>query len=168
MQDVVSRSERKIMSFLGNGSTVKRINLAWSLCLGCLFSFQSQAGTIYLCRAYGGGTFWSQATCSQHSALIERTASVPGDIPFDQQVNIAEQQRSAAAALYPQAQTGTTTITTTTNTTGSSSAAECKSLDEQIKNYDSMARQPQSGQVQDWITAQRKKVRDRQFAIHCQ
>lgn len=162
-------TENKTKAYSGNGSIVKRIISAWWLCIGGLLSLQSEAGTIYLCRAYGGGSFWSQATCSQHSALVERTASVPSDLPFDQQVNIAEQQRSAAAALYPDASVGTsTTTTTTTTTTTQNSASECRALDEQIKNYDAMARHPQSGQVQDWITAQKRKARDRQFAIHCQ
>jgi hypothetical protein len=45
--------------------------------------------------------------------------------------------------------------------------AECKALDAQIQQYDSMARQPQSGQAQDRISAKRKKARDRQFQLKC-
>lgn len=45
--------------------------------------------------------------------------------------------------------------------------AECASLDSQIKHWDSMARHPQGAQTQDWISAQRKQVRDRQFRIRC-
>jgi hypothetical protein len=30
-----------------------------------------------------------------------------------------------------------------------------------------MARQPQSGQMQDWITEQKRKARNRQFALKC-
>ena len=45
---------------------------------------------------------------------------------------------------------------------------ECKALDEEIKRLDSWARQPHSGQTQDLIRDNRKKVRDRQFEIHCQ
>ena len=36
-----------------------------------------------------------------------------------------------------------------------------------MTHYDAMARQPQSGQMQDWITAERKKVRDKQFSLRC-
>lgn len=49
----------------------------------------------------------------------------------------------------------------------SSNATECKALDDHIKYLDAMARQPQSGQMQDWIKDQRKRDRDRQFALHC-
>lgn len=46
--------------------------------------------------------------------------------------------------------------------------AECQQLDAQIQRWDAMARQPQSGQMQDWISEQRKQARDRQFRIRCQ
>lgn len=44
---------------------------------------------------------------------------------------------------------------------------ECAALDKRIEWLDSMARQPQSGQMQDWIRQERKTARDRQFAIKC-
>jgi hypothetical protein len=47
-------------------------------------------GTIYRCRSYSGGLFWAEAHCSQHKALIDRIASVPVGMPFQQQVNVAE------------------------------------------------------------------------------
>ena len=43
----------------------------------------------------------------------------------------------------------------------------CKALDDEIKRLDSWARQPNSGQTQDLIRDKRKRVRDRQFEIHC-
>jgi hypothetical protein len=51
-------------------------------------------GTIYRCRSYSGGFFWAQAHCSQHKALIDRIASVPVGMPFQQQVDVAEGERS--------------------------------------------------------------------------
>lgn len=48
-----------------------------------------------------------------------------------------------------------------------SNADECKSIDAEITQLDAMARQPQSGQMQDWISQQRKERRDRQFRIRC-
>lgn len=59
----------------------------------------SLAGTIYQCKSYGGGIFWAAAHCNTHNALIERIASVPDGLPFNQQVQIAQGQASAAAAL---------------------------------------------------------------------
>ena len=46
--------------------------------------------------------------------------------------------------------------------------AECAWLEARIKYLDDLARQPQSGQVQDWIRDERKKARDRQFRVRCQ
>ncbi len=45
--------------------------------------------------------------------------------------------------------------------------AACVALEERIKYLDSLARQPQSGQTQDWIRGERKKARDRQFGLRC-
>lgn len=45
--------------------------------------------------------------------------------------------------------------------------AECNALEERVKHLDSMARQPQNGQTQDWIRDERKKARDRQARIPC-
>lgn len=49
----------------------------------------------------------------------------------------------------------------------SDKASECAFINSEIKRLDALARQPQSGQMQDWITAERKKLRDRQFRIPC-
>lgn len=54
------------------------------------------------------------------------------------------------------------------NTPAVSHVAECKALDAKIANYDAMARQPQSGQMQDWITAEKKKARDQQFELNAE
>ena len=49
-------------------------------------------GTIYRCKSYSGAVFWAQSHCSQHQAVIERIASVPVGMPFQQQVDIASAQ----------------------------------------------------------------------------
>lgn len=133
----------------------------------CVLSLGAQVGTIYLCKAYSGGTFWAKSQCSQHSELIERIASVPDSLPFDQQVALAEQQRNAATQANNANTTTTTTNTITYSQPGADRQAQCKALDAQIQRYDAMARQPQTGQTQDWISAQRKTARDRQFQLRC-
>ncbi|WP_194725445.1 hypothetical protein [Noviherbaspirillum malthae] len=50
---------------------------------------------------------------------------------------------------------------------GRSGNVECEELDKRVADLDSMARQPHSGVMQDWIKKERKAVRDRQFAIRC-
>lgn len=136
---------------------MKRLLLALAL-----LPFASHAGTIYLCKAYSGGTFWAQAHCGTHNALIESIVSVPDNMPFKQQVALAEQQRRPTPA----------STTTTVNTVAEPSAAqqhqaECRSLDAHVNHLDSLARQPQSGAMQDWIRGERKKARDRQFGLRC-
>lgn len=49
--------------------------------------------------------------------------------------------------------------------TGPGKAAECKALEARIT--DNMARQPQTGQMQDWIRDQKSKARVRQFGLRC-
>jgi hypothetical protein len=51
--------------------------------------------------------------------------------------------------------------------TGRSGNTECEELDKRVADLDSMARQPHSGVMADWIKNERKAVRDRQFAMHC-
>jgi hypothetical protein len=46
-------------------------------------------------------------------------------------------------------------------------AAECGYLDEAIKQIDIEALKPQSLQRQDWLRAERKKARDKQFFLGC-
>jgi hypothetical protein len=120
------------------------------------------AGTIYLCKAYSGGTFWAQSHCSQHQALIDSMVPVPAGMPFAQQVELAQQQRAELArTLYA------TPAPTPVATPAASNKAECQALDRQVEELDALARQPQSAQVQDRIRGDRKAARDRQFAIRC-
>lgn len=139
----------------------------------------AQAASIYLCKAYNGGIFWSSAHCREHGALIDRIESVPDRLPFDQQVSLAEQSRARAAGLYqapaPVQQGSVTQHSTHTvvvdgqvvHATGQGKAAECKALEARITQLDNMARQPQTGQMQDWIRDQKSKARDRQSGLRC-
>lgn len=54
-----------------------------------------------------------------------------------------------------------------TNNVSSMHGAECILLKQQIDQIDALARQPLSGQSQDELSAERKKIRSRQFALHC-
>ncbi|MCM2251608.1 MAG: hypothetical protein NDJ19_04530 [Ramlibacter sp.] len=140
-----------------------KIVVPLALALG---SFSCQAGTIYLCKAYGGGTFWAASHCNQHNALIERIVSVPDGMPFHQQVQLAEQQRRPGMSTGSHSST-TTTTTTSRGPSAQDVQAECAALDGRVASLDALARQPQSAQMHDWIRGERKKGRDRQFAIRC-
>jgi hypothetical protein len=66
------------------------------------------------------------------------------------------------------------TTTTTYSTNGMAGIAnanartgECAYLEIRIKQIDAQSRQPLSGQAQDTLTAERTKVRSRQYELHC-
>lgn len=126
-----------------------------------LLTTGAQAGTIYLCKAYSGGTFWAQAHCGKHNALVESIVSVPDNMPFKQQVAIAEQQRRPAPASAAPSNTAAD------DSAAQQRAAECRSLDARVNHLDSLARQPQSGPMQDQLRSERKAARDRQFSLRC-
>lgn len=62
-----------------------------------VFPIAASADTIYHCKAYSGGTFWSSKHCNTRNALVDRIATVPSGMSWDQQVQIAEGQRQAVA-----------------------------------------------------------------------
>ncbi|WP_177218914.1 hypothetical protein [Polaromonas sp. OV174] len=78
------------------------------------------------------------------------------------------------AAVRPSANTDSettfeqTVVVTQSGPALNSTKLICANLDEQIKRLDAMARQPQGAQRQDWISAEKKKLRDQQFRIPCQ
>lgn len=120
-------------------------------------------GTIYLCRDYSGASFWASDHCNRHNALIDRMVSVPEGMPFQQQVQIAEQRRQILSG-------STATVQTTSAHVPAPSLpnkALCESLDARVTELDAMARQPQTGSMQDWIRMERQKSRDEQFRLRC-
>lgn len=50
---------------------------------------------------------------------------------------------------------------------GRTTAQQCAELDARVKHLDSMARQPQTGPTQDWITRERREARSEQFRLRC-
>ncbi|MEO7337780.1 MAG: hypothetical protein ABIV63_14475 [Caldimonas sp.] len=127
----------------------------------------AMAGSIYLCKTYSGGTFWSSAHCGQHNALIDRIVSVPDSLPWDQQVQLGEQDRAQRAAAVANTNSTVTTTVHSAQSADSSKTSECAALSAQAARFDAMARQPQTGQMQDWIKAQKRMVTDRQYQIRC-
>lgn len=139
--------------------------MRWRFLLLCLvIPWPAHAATIYHCKAYSGGTFWSAAHCRDHNALIDRIVTVPDDIPFDQQVSLGEQARAQGATLAappPQA------VVVQKTHPQMDRSAECSGLAARIAQLDALARQPQSGPTQDWIKDEKRTARDRQFRLRC-
>lgn len=114
-------------------------------------------GTIYECKSYDGATFWAQAHCHRHRALIVRIASVPTNMPFQQQVNLAARRDVAPAPPPPPPVTAQQVPM----------RAACAALDEEIRQIDERTRQPLSVTERDYLREKRKKARDAQFRIPC-
>lgn len=122
----------------------------------------ADAATLYMCRSNSGGSFWSNAHCGSHNALVERIVSVPDGLPFDQQVQLGEQNRADGRRLLESPPPNAATTNNSQNKQN-----ECPYIDARIKQLDQLARQPQSGQAQDAISEERRRLRDRQFQIPC-
>ncbi len=141
---------------------------AWIAILIAFTPALATADTLYLCKSYGGGMFWSNTHCRQHNALIDRIESVPSGLSFDQQVEIARSQSNAAQSLYPApAPVQPAAPPAPSRAPRETYRGPCEALDQRVAHLDAMARQPQSGPTQDWITAERKKARDQQFRLRC-
>lgn len=122
------------------------------------------SSTIYLCKSYAGSTFWTNGTCSSQKATIDRIASVPGALPFDEQVAMASREAAAAAELYGGSMNA---VAVGATATPAPQASECQALADRIRALDAWARQPQSGQMQDSIRTERMSVMSRRAALHC-
>lgn len=135
--------------------------MRWIFCCLMLLPAHAVSGTIYLCKTYSGGAFWSSTHCRQHNALIERLVSVPDTLPFQQQVELAEQARAAGRALvhaptlvHPQQQ-------------DASKQAECDALRARIAHNTAMARRPQPAQMQDWLAKDKREARTMYGQLRC-
>lgn len=96
--------------------------------------------TIYLCKSYAGSTFWTNGTCGSQRATIDRIATVPGALPFEEQVVIASREAAAAAELYREPMNALAVGATSPTPP---QVSECLALAERIRALDAWARQPQ-------------------------
>ena len=115
-----------------------------------------QADTLYRCKAYTGGQFWSRNPCQQHGALVDQIVPVPDGLPFATQVRLAEQAPGVRSPTP-----GTTNRKDQQAAAASTQKtlkhqARCDKLRDQIAHQDSMARLARTGREQD-RTAERKR-----------
>lgn len=139
--------------------------MRWAALFFCMLPWTAHAETIYLCKAYSGGMFWSSAPCSQQKATVDRFVTVPDNMTWDQKVAMGEASRAQGqAATAPPARQ---VVTQQVQNPQLSRQAECESLRASIANLDSQARMPQSGQMQDWLKQQRQQLSDQRFRMQC-
>ncbi len=138
--------------------------LSMSLC-----AWPATGATVYLCKAYSGGMFWSSENCGAQQAVIDRMVTVPDGLSWEQQVQLGEQARRQGAALAaaPAPAPEPPPPQPRSQAPRYDARAECRSLADRVNHLDSMARQPQSGRTQDWISEEKRRVRDRQARLRC-
>ena len=114
---------------------------------------------IFLCRSIDKKFFWSSGICP-NGWILERTARVSSSLPWNDQVQeaINQQQKTNETIALPSNSNKKNTIQE-----NQSNKEICNQLDERIKWLDSMARVNST----QWITDERKSIRDRQFRIRC-
>jgi hypothetical protein len=132
-----------------------------------------QAASLYLCKAYSGGSFWSAQPCQGQQALVDRIVTVPDGLTFKEQVRLGEQARTEADRLR-QGETGG-------GKTGPQARhklvhhadqprkkqAGCATFEAKLDKLDAQARQAQTAKAQDKIAAQKRRLREQQSELHC-
>lgn len=118
--------------------------------------------TLYRCKPYSGGVFWSTRHCNQQQALVDRMVSVPRNMALNQKIDLAERslkkmgetpaQRSPVAQRSPPRR---------------DPQLACNALDETIRQIDARTRQPLSASEQDRWRSRRQAARDQQFRLRC-
>lgn len=117
--------------------------------------------TLYHCKAYNGGTFWTNTHCNQHQALIERMVEVPARLRFLSRwkwPRVCDALPQRCKARHPLCFKHRWPATEGRATRWHS---------RYVRHGDALARQPQSAQTQDWIRVERHKTRDCQWSLCC-
>lgn len=114
---------------------------------------------INLCQAPGGGQYWTAQACSSRSWTLIRTARVPVQVPWADQVAAGRTQHQAAQQL--------TTTPSIRYGVAASRKDECARLEARVAELDRMGRVGGTAAHMDWLRHERKAARDKQFRIRC-
>lgn len=119
---------------------------------------------IYLCKDFQGQLFWESSPRSLNGRFMERIASVPTNVSWDQQVAIARAQRDKAQAIEAEQMVPVVPRVVTQK----SNAGECQALEGLIRQLDQECRVKSCNMRElDSVRNQRRDARDRQFRIGC-
>lgn len=143
---------------------------AWALLCALMCTGVAHADTLYRCKGYGGGVFWSKDHCQQHQALVDRIATVPSGISYDQQVKVAEQGTRATAKAVEQASQPSRAEKLAAERQARARAkhqAKCDKLHQELELQTSRARQGGSGNKQKRIAERQRKLREEGRQANC-
>jgi hypothetical protein len=115
------------------------------------------ADTVYRCRAYNGEAFWAKHHCHEHKSLVEGIYTVPDNMPFEQQVDLA--QRGVSRANSAKAAESEERMR----------ASQCASINLQLRQLESKYTSWQYVPI-DQVNADQAKERDlkaRRVSLRC-
>ncbi|MFD2755171.1 hypothetical protein [Comamonas terrae] len=118
---------------------------------------------IYLCKDFQGRLFWESTACSLNGRFMERIASVPANVSWEQQVVVAQQQWAKARSVASEQ----IVSVAPRQAVAKANASECQALEDRVNWLDSLGRAGGGVYTMDWIREQRRLARDRQFRIGC-
>ena len=119
--------------------------------------------TLYRCKPYSGGAFWSTRHCNQQEALVDRMTTVPRNLTLNQKIPLAER---SLKKTQPSVQQSTAQVPQR-SAASPDKQTECSELNKLIQHIDAQTRQPLPAFEQDQLRGQRKAARDKQFALRC-
>jgi len=117
---------------------------------------------INLCRARGGQTYWIDGQCSARGWTLLRTARVPANASWEEQLEDARAQHRAARVA-----TAPPPVVYNTGPAQPSGKDECARLDARVAQLDSMGRAGSRHYDLEWVRRERKDARDQQFRLRC-
>lgn len=128
--------------------------------------------TVYLCKAWSGGRFWSAQACQAQKATVERMVPVPAHLPWENQLALAQAAHTQGQSLArtgqraPQHPAPQRAAPTTQNQTSHNTAA-CLSLRQSLQNLDSAARAGGTAKHMEWLANQRRAILAEMSRIRC-
>jgi hypothetical protein len=119
-------------------------------------------GTVVKCIV-NGKTVYSNETCPAGAKVKAVPMHITAGVVSPVKEDLAEltARRVSSEQAYQQS------LPQQVNLPVQSKMAECEELGKYIEWLDGLARQPQSGQMQDWIKGRKAETQSRQYAIHC-
>lgn len=115
------------------------------------------ADTIYRCRAYNGESFWANGHCQKHQALVDGIYTVPANMPFQQQVDLAQRGLNRANSAR------------SAETEERVRVRQCDSINQQLKQLQSKYTNWQYVPIEQ-VNADQATERDlkaRRSSLHC-
>jgi hypothetical protein len=151
--------------------------------LAVLQTVAANASDIYKCVA-AGKTTYSDKVCGKPGAVTEVEIQHAKGIVSPDRQTVADTRARIQDQMWVDEgprRTRTRTITRNgvSNTYAVSSAPapvavvmpvnveRCSQFDEKLRDLDAMARQPQTGPMQDWIKSEKVNVQAQRAALHC-